>query len=82
MTHTPRTHDFRSVTTRWRARAVLVLVVAVTACEAPTSGPDSAASLPCLGEVPRPEGLLLAGSGTNLPLVRRIVRAYEDAEPS
>jgi len=55
--------------------------MAAPACEQPDLGAGAGDRLPCASEVPRPSGLLLAGSGTNLPLVRRIVARFREAHP-
>jgi phosphate transport system substrate-binding protein len=48
-------------------------------CSSEPGPPETA--FPCAAPAPRPEGLLVAGSGVNLPLAREIARRYEDAHP-
>jgi phosphate transport system substrate-binding protein len=63
-------------------RAVFLLCVAVLlpACRGKDSGGRSEAP-PCRPETDRPPGLVVAGSGSCLPLVREIARRYRDHDP-
>jgi phosphate transport system substrate-binding protein len=55
-----------------------VLAICVGACQ---SQPPAHASLVCAAPVPRPDGLIIAGSGSNLAAIRTVARLYEEAHP-
>jgi phosphate transport system substrate-binding protein len=56
--------------------------VAFAACGAPDERPpDAPAGLACATDLERPEGLLVAGSGSALALARAVARSYEERHP-
>jgi phosphate transport system substrate-binding protein len=56
----------------WLLPALCAAALTFLACD----GDRRSETLPCLSMSPRPSGLIVAGSGSNLPLVRRIVQRY------
>lgn len=66
----------------WSVVAVIVAIVTGPVCVRQDSTPGAPSEQRCVSTVRRPAGLLLAGSGTNLSLVSRIVERYREANPA